>query len=75
VLDFDEILDSGDRILSAVWTVTNGITTAEEAITDCTASLEAYGGTVDTQYTFQCVATTNEGRKHERSFIVMVVDR
>lgn len=74
-LDFSDKLEPGDRIISAAWTVSNGITTSGEDFTDCTTEIVAEGGTVDTQYTFQCVATTADGRKYERSFIVMVVDR
>lgn len=75
VADFSDRLETGDTLASAVWTVTGGITTSGEAVEDEYAEIVAEGGTVNTSYTFQCVATTQEGRKHEKSFIVQVVDR
>jgi hypothetical protein len=75
VLDFADRLEAGDTISAVTWTVTNGITTADSSYDDSTVEIEATGGTVNTAYTFQAVADTLSGRKHERSFLVQVVDR
>lgn len=74
-VDFTDRLDAGDTINAVTWTVTNGITTSGSDYEDTYVEIVATGGTVDTQYTFQAVADTVDGRKHEKSFIVMVVGR
>ncbi len=73
--DFEPVLYSGDEVSSVAWTVTNGITTSGSAVGEDYAQITAEGGTEGTSYTFQAVVTTNNGRKHEKSFIVQVVDR
>ena len=72
---FCDRLDPGDTIASVAWTITNGITTAEADFGDDYAEIEAYGGTENATYTFEALATTTEGRLHEKTFAVMVVGR
>jgi hypothetical protein len=74
-VDFQDRLDAGDGIASVTWTVDNGITTSLSDYDDRYAYITANGGTEGTSYEFQAVVTTSEGRKHERTFIVQVVDR
>ena len=71
----DGRLEVGDYVTGVTWTADAGITTADSDFGDDYVEIEAEGGEVDTQYTFQAVLDTANGRKIESSFIVMVVDR
>lgn len=74
-VDFATDIDPDDEIASVAWTVTDGITTSDSAVWPLCVDIVAEGGTEGESYVFQAVATTQKGRKHERSFIVQVVDR
>ncbi len=74
-VDFSQDLYPGDEVSSVAWTVTGGITTSGSGVGSDYAEITAEGGTEGTSYTFQAIVTTNQARKHERSFIVQVIDR
>ena len=75
LLDFGDRLDAEDYITAVTWTVEAGITTSSSDFSDTTAEIVATGGTVNTEYSFQAVVDTSLGRKHEKSLLVLVVDR
>jgi hypothetical protein len=74
-IDLSQEVGQDDEISTVAWTVDNGITTSGSVAHPLCVDIEAEGGTEGTSYTFQAVATTQKGRKLERSFIVQVVDR
>ena len=75
VASFADRLDPDDTIQSVAWNVSVGISTTGADFGDDYAEITAYGGSENAVYTFEALATTSEGRKHEKTFAVMVVDR
>ena len=75
VLDFSDQLEDGDYITSVTWTIDAGVTTASEDYDAGSVEIVAYGGTANTSYTFQAVATTHDARKYEKTFELLVIDR
>lgn len=64
-----------DTLLTAVWTIPDGLTKESEEHTSTFALVWISGGTAGANYTCTCVITTAGGRTDERSIIISVRER
>lgn len=85
---WQDVIERGDTLSSITWTVPTGLTKVSEGISTTAlidngvtyaagevAVVRISGGTVDTDYTITCTATTASGDVDQRSIIVAVRDR
>lgn len=74
-IEFADLLETGETISSASWTVGAGLTGGAESESGTVASKWLSGGTAGLTYEVDCEATTSAGRVFERCFNVRVVAR
>lgn len=80
-VDWEEILDTAETILTSVWAfydieevVTTDLTEVSSSNTDTTTTVLLSGGTVDTRYIVDNTITTSGGRTLNRSFYLQVLN-
>jgi hypothetical protein len=74
--DWTSWLDSGETIVSAVWTVATGLTKVRQQDADKVTIVWLSGGTADaTPYSVACKITTTLGRTDERTMYIQVIQR
>jgi hypothetical protein len=66
---------NGDTIATSVWTVTAGLTVANDTHTTTAATVWLSGGTVGETYKVTNRITTTGGRTEDRSFDVKIAER
>jgi hypothetical protein len=71
-LDWSDVLEDGETIVSAEWMAETGITAALPAIADHITTIWLSGGTLAATYAIACLVTTSSGRKDERGFFVQI---
>lgn len=71
-LNWIDVLETGETIVSAEWMAATGITAALPEITDSITTIWLSGGTLTNIYAVSCLATTSSGRKDERGFFVQI---
>lgn len=74
-IDYADLLQPGETITGATWTVASGLVAGQEYVVDTVAVKWLSGGTPGETYDVDSVVTTSQGRVYERSFRVQIVAR